>query len=73
MRTTQLTLFPESGRRSRAMRPVGARRRAHRDVAALESQARGARLGADLQSAFVSFWSTLSPERRAELRSRLAA
>ncbi|MBM4416913.1 MAG: hypothetical protein FJ033_01140 [Chloroflexi bacterium] len=72
MRTTQLTLFPESRRRSRAMHPAGARRR-HGDVAALESQARGARQGANLHSAFVSFWATLSPERRAELRSRLAA
>jgi hypothetical protein len=43
------------------------------EPAVAEAVARHDRLGCDLRSAFVSFWASLSPERKAEIRARLAA
>lgn len=72
----QLTLFPEDPtptqprqRRPNPPRFVSVRR----DPDVVNSVVRRDRLGSDLRSAFASFWANLSPERRAELRSKVAA
>lgn len=72
MTATQLPLFAADQPLARRV-GMATRRSTRRDPAELEATARGARLGQDLHSAFVSFWARLSPEQRAELRSRLAA
>jgi len=71
MVATQLPLFQENESRVRRSRP----RPMHvtREPEVAESIARGSRLGCDLRSAFASFWAALPPERRAELKARLAA
>jgi hypothetical protein len=73
MVATQLPLFDEGvgARARRAIRP----RSVHvlRDPEVAESVARRANLGCDLRSAFASFWATLPPERKAEIKARIAA
>jgi hypothetical protein len=44
-----------------------------RDPVVAESVARRSSLGCDLRSAFASFWATLPPERKAEIKARIAA
>src|SRR5437899_12709598 len=71
MTATQLSMFE----RDEAARPRRPRPRfAHvlRDPGVASSVARRSELGCDLRSAFVSFWTGLSAEQRAELRARLA-
>jgi hypothetical protein len=71
MVATQLPLFEQTRARTRRSR--------QRQVAVThvpeiaESVGRRANLGCDLRSAFASFWASLPPERRAELKARLAA
>ena len=72
MTATQLPLFDSE----EAARPARQRRRFFRVQADPDvggSVVRRAELGCDLRSAFVSFWGSLPPERRAELRARIAA
>jgi hypothetical protein len=73
MVATQLPLFGEEvgAPPRRTARP----RFVHvlRDPEVAESAARGSKLGCDLRSAFASFWATLPPERKAEIKARLAA
>lgn len=71
MVATQLPLFQETSARVRRNRP----RTAHvtHDPRVVDSVGRRANLGCDLRSAFASFWAALPPERRAELKARLAA
>ena len=71
MEGTQLTLFEGS---------VGKPRRTRagyvhvlRDPGVAASINRRANLGCDLLTAFASFWAALPPERRAELKARVAA
>jgi hypothetical protein len=74
MIATQLPLFETAEpttRRSRSTRRAMAR--VQHEPAVAEAVARNDRLGCDLRSAFVSFWASLSPERKAEIRARLAA
>jgi len=72
MTATQLSLFgAEELKRARQGRPRF--ERVVRDPDVGNSIRRRAELGCDLRSAFVSFWSSLPPERRAELRARIAA
>jgi hypothetical protein len=72
---TQLELFDAkelAATRRRAIRAIRARQiRSDPEVA--EAAARSTQLGCDLRSAFASFWAGLTPERRQELRARLAA
>ncbi len=74
MIATQLPLFienqpPRARRASRRARF----RHVRRDPGVARSVERRDRLGCDLRSAFVSFFAGLTPEQRAEIRSRLAA
>jgi hypothetical protein len=74
MIATQLPLFESvepTARRPRS--PRATVRRVRHEPAVVEAAARHDRLGCDLRSAFVSFWASLSPERKAEIRARLAA
>jgi hypothetical protein len=76
MIATQLPLFEASEPTTRpALRRSGRRlmRRVQYEPAVAEAAARHDRLGCDLRSAFVSFWASLSPEQKAEIRARLAA
>jgi hypothetical protein len=72
MTATQLSMFgSEEVVRPRRRRPrFGS---VLRDPSVSQSRARTSELGCDLRSAFASFWGSLPPERRAELRARLAA
>ena len=74
MIATQLSLFETAEPKRRGARS-GRRlmKRVQHEPAVAESAARRDRLGCDLRSAFVSFWTNLSPEQRAEIRARLAA
>lgn len=55
-------------------RSHGVRRRAPgASLAAPVVMSRGARLETDMRVSFAAFWAGLSPERRAELRARVAA
>jgi hypothetical protein len=72
MVATQLPLFASDDLpRRRSGRP----RFQHvlRDPDVAESVVRRSSLGCDLRSAFASFWATLPPERKAEIRARIAA
>lgn len=72
MVATQLPLFAANDPPKRR----GARPRStyvlHEPDAA-ESVARRSSLGCDLRSAFASFWAALPPERKAEIKARIAA
>ena len=72
----QLSLFPEDPTPSqpRRQRPHPARFvNVRRDPDVVNSVVRRDRLGSDLHSAFASFWANLSPERRDELKAKVAA
>ncbi len=72
MTARQLSMFgPEEEVRPRRRRPQFDS--VLWDPSVSQSRARSSELGCDLRSAFVSFWGRLPPERRAELRARLAA
>jgi hypothetical protein len=73
MVATQLLLFGEEigARPRRASRPRFMN--VLRDPEVAESVARRSNLGCDLRSAFASFWATLPPERKAEIKARIAA
>jgi hypothetical protein len=74
MIATQLPLFePNETAPHRARSERRLMRRVQHEPAVAEAVARHDRLGCDLRSAFVSFWASLSPERKAEIRARLAA
>ena len=73
MVATQLPLFGgEDEARRRVVRPSRSRHVLH-EPAVAEATARSAQLGCDLRSAFASFWASLPPERREQLRARVAA
>jgi hypothetical protein len=72
MVATQLPLFAATDLpKRRSARP----RFEHvlRDPDVSESVARRSSLGCDLRSAFASFWAALPPERKAEIKARIAA
>jgi hypothetical protein len=73
MVATQLPLFTEARgpKVRRVTRPRSVSVLHEPEVA--ESVARRANLGCDLRSAFASFWATLPPERKAEIKARIAA
>ncbi|HEY3082739.1 MAG TPA: hypothetical protein VGM69_22865 [Chloroflexota bacterium] len=74
MIATQLPLFETAEPTTRRARAGGRlMRRVQYEPAVAEAVARHDRLGCDLRSAFVSFWASLSPEQKAEIRARLAA
>jgi len=74
MIATQLPLFETAEpKRHGARSGQRAMTRVQHEPAVAESVARRDRLGCDLRSAFVSFWTHLSPEQKAEIRARLAA
>lgn len=72
MVATQLPLFAAN---DVPKRRAGRARSTHvlRDSEVVESVARRSSLGCDLRSAFASFWAALPPERKAEIRARIAA
>ena len=73
MLATQLPLFgTDELPRPRAMRQSRSRHVLH-EPAVAEATARSAQLGCDLRSAFASFWASLPPERREQLRALVAA
>jgi hypothetical protein len=73
MIATQLPLFETAAPTSPRARSARRLTRVQYEPAVAEAVARHDRLGCDLRSAFVSFWASLSPERKAEIRARLAA
>jgi hypothetical protein len=72
MVATQLPLFEAGSPKIR--RPARPRFiQVLQEPAVSESVARRGNLGCDLRSAFASFWATLPPERKAEIKARIAA
>lgn len=71
----QLPLFEldEQSRPAPRRIPRYVSRRVTSDPDVARSVGRRGELGCDLRSAFVSFWSNLSPERKAEIRARLTS
>jgi hypothetical protein len=73
MLATQLPLFAaDDAPRARVVRQSRSRHVLH-EPAVSEANARSAQLGCDLRSAFASFWASLPPERREQLRALVAA
>ena len=72
MVATQLPLFEAQKPKTRRVARTGFVN-VLRDPEVAQSVARRANLGCDLRSAFASFWAALPPERKAELKGRVAA
>lgn len=75
MTATQLALFGSNDAPRASRRRGLAQRSRHvlHAAAVAEATATKDRLGCDLRSGWASFWASLSPEQRQELRSRVAA
>lgn len=71
MMATQLGFFGEETPARSNARPRFVR--VLRDPDVVAAMYRRASQGCDLRSAFVGFWAALPPEKRAELKARLAA